>query len=515
VTSSTTHLATLLDALIERPGELVTREALRARIWPDTNVDFEHGLTTAVNRLRMLLGDSAHEHRLIETIPSRGYRWLAPVELVHLEPDRVQSAPAAALPSEGTSVREPRVPLPVHDEAVRSEADTGTLRRWVKRHSAQVAVAVSVLILVVAALGWKRLREPAPPIQPQLARTNAAGPRESPGPDPAAVPPEALEAYQRARSVTSSASEAQWRSSIEYLNLAVRRAPRFAQAHAELARVYTEGARYGFVAPGEAAPRASAAVLEALRLDDRRADAHVALGDVRLFFEWDWRGAESEYRRALDLEPDSEYALDGYAGFLAKAGRFDEAVALETRLLDLDPIGGRRARDLAAIYINARRFDDALEALRPFEGPGHPAANRLRVLFAVAYAGKKQCPAALREADRAIALLDTSDDEVTLVATGWVYATCGRGDRARELLERYQLPARAVAPDPISLGALCAALGDIERGIQLVERGVDERSPIAIELDVDLMLDALRSDPRFESLAARVRGNRPVPRVGR
>jgi len=508
------HLATLLDALIERPGELVTREALRARIWPDTNVDFEHGLTTAVNRLRELLGDSAREHGLIETIPSRGYRWLVPVERVHV-PSRVVPSPSMALPSESTSVGEPRVSLHMQDQAVRAEPDMGTLRCWGGRLSPPVAVAVSVLILVVAALGWKRLRDPALPIQPQPAGTAAAGPREGSAPDPAAVPPEALEAYDRARFVSASGSQAQWHSSVEYLNLAIRHAPRFAQAHAELARVYTDGARYGFVVPGEAAPRARAAALEALRLDDRLADPHVALGDVRLFFAWDWTGAESEYRRALDLEPESESALDSYARLLAKSGRFDEAVALKTRLLGRDPIDFNRAMGLATTYIDARRFDDAIQALGPFDGSGRQAASRARVIVAIALAGKRQCPAALREADRAIALLDISDDEVTLVACGWVYATCGRSDRAHELLGRYQLPARAVEPDPISLGALYAALGDTERGIQLVERGVNERSPIAIELDVDLMLDPLRSDPRFERLAARVRGNRPALRARR
>jgi len=273
------HLATLLEALIERPGELVSREALRARIWPDRIVDFEHGLTTAVNRLRELLGDSAHEHRLIETIPCRGYRWLVPVERIQVQTQRVPSPPVAVLPS---------------------KADTRTWRRWVQRPFVPVAVAVSLLILVVAALGLSRLRDPAPPTQPQHAETAAAGMSDSPGPDPAAVPADALEAYQRARIVLSSSSEAQWRRSVEYLNLAIRRAPRFAKAHAELARVYTAGARYGFLVPGEAAPRARAAALEALRLEDGLANAHVAVGDVRLCFEWDWKGAESEYRRALD-----------------------------------------------------------------------------------------------------------------------------------------------------------------------------------------------------------------------
>jgi DNA-binding winged helix-turn-helix (wHTH) protein/tetratricopeptide (TPR) repeat protein len=494
------HLAALLDALIERPGELVTREALRARIWPDTIVDFEHGLTTAVNRLRELLGDSAHEHRLIETIPCRGYRWLAPVERILAQVDREVPAPGLAFPESGPA-KGPDVTL-----ASRFRRRS---RLW-----PGAAVAGLLLLVMLAGMAWIRFHDPAQLQAVKPADTMADGLRERP-PGPNAVPPGALEAYQRGRFVPSSASEAQWRRSVEHLSLAILRAPRFAQAHAELARVYTTGARHGFIVPGEAVPRARSAALEALRLDDRLAGPHVALGDVRLFFEWDWTGAESEYRRALDLEPDSDSALDSYARLLAKAGRFDEAIVLRTRLLERDANDDTRARALAGAYIDARRFDDALQVLRPFDGPGHSGMARLPVILAIAQAAKRQCPDALREANRAITLLDTSDDEVTLVATGWVYATCGRSARARELLGRYESQGRAVAPDPISQGAFYAALGDTERGIRLVERGVNERSPIAIELDVDLMLDPLRGDPRFERLAVRVRGNRPAPRVKR
>jgi DNA-binding winged helix-turn-helix (wHTH) protein/tetratricopeptide (TPR) repeat protein len=497
-------LAALLDALIEQPRELVTREALRERIWPDTVVDFEHGLTTAVNRLRELLGDSAHDHRLIETIPCRGYRWLAPVEHIDVRADQCLSV----VP--GPDAR-PQRPEPADRSAASVERQPN--RRKALR--ARVVVAALLLVVVLAGMAWIRVHDPARPLASKPADTSGDELRGRPEPGPAAVPPAALEAYQSARFGSSSASEAQWRSSVDYLNLAIRRAPRFARAHAQFARVYITGARYGFVVPGEAVPRARAAALEALRLDDRLADAHVALGDVQLFFEWDWTGAESEYRRALDLEPDSDYALDSYARLLAKAGRFDEAIALRIRLIKRDPIDAGRPRALAATYIDARRFDDALQALGPIDRPGGVWANRVRLIVAIALVGKGQCPSALREADRAVALLDTSDDEVTLVAGGWVYATCGQRGRARELLRRYQSPARTVAPDPISLGALYAALGDTERGIQLVERGVDERSPIAIDLDVDLMLDSLRNDPRFERLAVRVRGNRPAPRGGR
>ena len=626
------HLASLLVALIEHPGELVTREALRDRLWPaDTFVDFEHGLTAVVNKLREALGDSSHEPTFLETIPRRGYRWLVPVEPVGPEPGHAPVAPAAPPSPDSVPAPGEQEPLCLSDEDGRPGEAAAGPTRWHRRARPRVAVAAALIVVAVAAWTWGRLpgRDPQPRLQP--IRTLAVLPFESLGPeadqaylgdgvtdelvmqlskaatvsvvsrtssarltaatkplreiawalgadaivrgtvvragnrlrvsaqlvdgrsdrslwagsyergaeevlalvtdvaravasqvhgtlddatgapsDP--IPPEAYDAYLRGRFLRSSRSQVEWSTSVEYLSRAINRAPRFARAHAGLARAYATGAVYGFIAPRDAAPRAMAAASEALRLDDRLADAHVARGDVLLFFEWDWTGAESEYRRALGTEPHDEHALQSLAWLLSKTARFDEAIDVWTRLRERDPINSGFATGLAATYVDARRFDAALDVLRRQEARGVLAASaRARVLFAVAYTGKRQCDRAIGESDRAIALLDSGDDEVTLVAAGWVYATCGRQDRAREILGRYDAPGRPVRPDPISLGALHAALGDTTRALSLVERGVNERSPVALVLDVDLMLDPLRADTTFQQLAARVRQGRRGP----
>jgi len=492
------HLVSLLEALLENPGELVTRESLRARLWPaDTFVDYEHGLTVAVNKLREELGDSAHQPAFVETLPRRGYRWLVPVELVPHERGQSPGNTAAEVAPAHIS------PAP---ETGAASSDPPLARG--RRLSPRVAVTTVLLLATAAAVGWVRFTGPVAPVTQRADPAAVAPPLDGRSQRPDSLPPEVFEAYQRGRLIPASSSRAGWVSSVESLNYVVGRAPRFAPAQAALARTYVTGAAYGFLPPGEAMPKARAAALEALRLDDHLGDAHVALGDVRLFFDWDWMGAESEYQRALDIEPENEGALRGRARLLAKAGRFDEGISLLMRLMERDPTAVGPAWQLVSTYLDARRFDAALVLLRGLEARDVEAGQRTRVAFATAYVGRRQCADALREADRAMTLLEASDDEVTMVAAGWVYAVCGRRDRARELLRRCESPARPVRPDPISLAAVYGALGETEQGIQLIEQGVNERSPVAIVLDVDPMLDSFRSDPRFEPLAARVRGNR-------
>jgi DNA-binding winged helix-turn-helix (wHTH) protein/tetratricopeptide (TPR) repeat protein len=471
------HLGTLLEILIEHPGELVTREALRARVWPtDTFVDFEHGLTVAMNRLRQALGESSQQSALIETIPRRGYRWLAAVEK-----------------------------MPREDPAPRGYLEVG--RRASRRRVGAVAhlLLVAAVVAVTVGLGWARWRN-RPPMGDAGPAARSLQPSTSFASGGTDVPRAAYDAYVKGLLLPSAASSSHWRTKIQYLRLAILREPRDAAAHAELARVYTLGALFGFAPVREAIRDARSEALEALRIDERLADAHVAFGDVQLA-GWDWAGASSEYERALSLEPGSERALESRARLLTYAGRFDRAVGIWKELRERDPVDPGKALNLATAYIHARRFDEAHAALERL-GAHNPAAPRVLIARAIASAGKRICADALRDADRAMAGPQLDDDEVSYVAAGWVYATCGQRVNARRLLQRCESLTRSVIADPISLAVLYGALGDRERGLQLIERGVAERSPVAVVLDVDMMLDTLRPDPRFEPLASRVRRNR-------
>lgn len=448
------HLATLLGVLIEHPGELVTRETLRERLWPaGTFVDYEHGLTVAVGKLREALDDSPEEPVFIETIPRRGYRWLATVEPI----------PAAV-------ASQPRQP---------------------SRFRPRTTAAVSLLGLA-AALVWAWSR-PAEHRNPGTLPTDLASRR-------------AAEAERWGRYRFSTMNEAVWRQSLESYSRAIKEDPGLAAAYAGLAYAYAAGARFGFIPPRDGLARADALAHEALRLDERSADAHAALGDVRLLRDWDWPGAESAYRRALELEPDSARTLMQFAWFLLWAGRTDEAVRLAARASEFDPVGSMSP---ASVYAIARRYGDVLAWLERQEARGllHPSP-RATILRGLAFAGTRRCADAVRETDRALALLDVADDEVTLAVSGWLYATCGKPERAREILRRYEAPERRAEPDPISLAVVYGALGDTTHAIALIQRGVDDRSPTAVTLDADPMFDPLRKDPEFERLAALVRRSR-------
>jgi DNA-binding winged helix-turn-helix (wHTH) protein/tetratricopeptide (TPR) repeat protein len=446
------HLARLLETLIEHPGELVTREVLRARVWPpQTFVDFDRGLTVAMNRLRQALGDRSQQSALIETIPRRGYRWRTTVEKIARE-----------------------LPVPRSDPA----AGRATLRRVV---AVVYPVLTAVVITATAGLaGWQSWFRVDPPRRADM--------------------------YMKALLLPSAASPSQWHTKIQYLKLAILRDPRDAAAHAELARSYTQGAVFGFAPARDAIGDARSEAFEALRIDKRLADAYVALGDAQLA-GWDWAGASSAYERALALEPESERALESRARLLTYAARFDQAIEIWNHVRERDPVDPGSVLKLATTYIHARRFDEANAVLLRLSAHD-PAAPRVLIARGIASAGRRSCAEALRDVDDAMTGSQLEDDEVSLVATGWVYATCGRGIDARRLLQRCESLTRSTAADPISLAILHAALGERERALELIERGIAERSPVAVVLDVDMMLDTVRADPRFETLASRVRGNR-------
>jgi DNA-binding winged helix-turn-helix (wHTH) protein/tetratricopeptide (TPR) repeat protein len=491
------HLAAVLEALLDHPGELVTRETLRQRVWPEhTFVDFEHGLTVAIARLREALGDSAAHPEFVETIPRRGYRWIHPLDAPESHSLTVDAPPvdAPALPPPGgaphgvPSGPRPTAPL----SSVLRSSGVGA-----RRGGFIGMLAIAVVILLWVALGPRWSRE-AP-----VAGIPAAG-----GVAPE-VPPEVTELYARGRLSRVTGSAAEWRQAVAYLTKAVELTPSFALARALLAQDYAIGAYYGYVPTRAVASLARAHATEALRLDPELAAAHVASGDARFFFDWDWAGAERAYRTAASRAPDDDGLLRSYARLLAKGARFEEAIALHRRSLERDPLDPGRTAALAATLLDARRFDEALDVMNRLDEVTERSRARVRVVTAAAYAGKRDCENATRDAERALTALAEAQDDITLGAAGWVYATCGRPEQARAALARLETPVRE--GDEITRAAIYGALGDTERGLALVERGVENRSAVAVVLGVDFMLDALRGEPGFQRAVARVRGTTVAP----
>ena len=404
----------ILQLLLDRPGDIVSREELRNGLWAaETFVDFEGGLNTAVNKLRAALGDTAENPRFVETVGRRGYRFIAPVE----RPSAVESGPpslrrtarrgwrraaavaglaiAAAIgvvawraraKDEATraSLRSLAV-LPLADlsggaeshladgmtdalitelakiRALKVISQTSAMRyKGTQKALPEIARELGVNAIVEGSVlrSGERVRVTAKLIragsdehlwaqdyerslgdllslQREVARAVAAEVRLHLTPDEKAllanarpVAPEARDAYLKGlHNCHQAINQAKvedalvfFEKSIAFYQEAIRRAPGDAQAHAGLAEVYHwKASTYGF---SELFPRAKSEAEQAIRLDGTLAKAHASLAYALLNMDWDWEGAEREYKRTLELDPAAGH--HGYALLLAQAGRFPE-----------------------------------------------------------------------------------------------------------------------------------------------------------------------------------------------
>ena len=293
----------VLLCLLERPGDVVSRADLRLALWGDqTFVSFDRSLNFCLSRLRNALGDDARSPRFIQTVPGRGYRFVAPVRRV---------------PAAGNAVTE----RPVRERPLHGSG------RW---------AAVAALTA-------------------GLSMTSAVLPRGMEAPDSAA---KAL--FSEARSLCGTAG---WRRSISLYRAACARAPLFAAAHAGMADAYLRLGEEGTLEAGEAFPSARAAARRALAIEDR-ADAHLVLGRTSMAFEWDWTTAERELRRSLTLDPGSVTAWVSWARYLSVRGEHDEAIRAAQHAEALDPHADEAIEEAAWCYYRARRFDQAARQFR-------------------------------------------------------------------------------------------------------------------------------------------------------
>jgi DNA-binding winged helix-turn-helix (wHTH) protein len=296
----------ILSMLLEKPGEIVTREEMRQRLWAsDTFVDFEHSLNSAIKKLRAALNDSSENSRYIETVPRVGYRFIAPVEQL-----------ATAGPSDVSVVNDrSSVPAPTVGMAGR--------RRW------HVHLGIVLIAVPAAYFAWSRLRS-APQPQDKIADEIHAAPKgnesvRSNQPPLSPKSAEAHELYLKGLYFWNKRSVPGFQQAIEYFQQATTVDPNYAPAYAGLANSYTLLTAYASVSAALYMPQARAAALRALELDEGLAEAHTALALIVQNQDWDWQTSEKEFRRAIELNPNYATAHHWYAEHLMWLGRFDEA----------------------------------------------------------------------------------------------------------------------------------------------------------------------------------------------
>ena len=292
-----------------------------------------------------------------------------------------------------------------------------------------------------------------------------------------------------------------FRAAIESFNQSIAADPQFARAYAGLADTYALMSSYHLAPPPEVLPRARAAAVRALELDDTLAEAHTSLALIALFHEWDWSTAEHEYRRAIELNPSYATAHQWYAECLAFQGRFDEALASSERARHLDPLSLIIATDNGAILYFARQYDRAIAQFKNVlrAEPAFPRAG----LIVYAYTEKGMFDAAL---DQIRQFRLASDSPWLYGAEAYLHARAGRRAEAKQVLTEYIAVTPADAAErPATVAMVHAALGDTDQSLASLQQALLIHSGQVAALAVDPVYDSLRGDLRFRELLHQAR----------
>jgi len=536
----------ILALLLERPGEVVTREELQQKLWQgETFVDFDVGLNTAVKKLRDALGDSADSPQFVETLPRRGYRFIASVEQ-GAEPSPIREIESLAVfPLENltgdpaqdyfvdgmtdalitrlaqisslrvisrTSVmhyKQGKKLLPEIARELNVDAVVeGTVTRSGKRVriTAQLIHAASDyhmwaekyerdlrdILLLQSEVARAIVAEIQVRVTPhEEARLTRAGP----------VHPEAYDAYLKGRFYWNKRTEEAMNKSLGYFQQSIAADPGSALGQAGLADAYNMFGFWGLLPPRDSYSAAKSAAVAALQTDGTLAEACAALGWVRFAYDWDWAGGERDLQRAIELNPRYATAHQWYSHLLIYVGRRQEALGEVQRTLELEPVSLVMNSSGALIHLFARDYEKTLEqAYKTVDLDPHFPPPHLWIGWA--YAKKRMYPKAVAELEKALALVGFNPRY--LATLGYCYADSGNSVAARKVLSELEQLSVKRYISPYEFAAVHAGLNEKEQALTWLERAFEERSSWLTLLRVDSRLDGLHEDPRFRNLAQRI-----------
>jgi TolB-like protein/Flp pilus assembly protein TadD len=536
----------VLAALALRAGKLVSREELQKQIWThDTFVDFDQGLNYCIRRIRAVLGDDANAPSFVETVPRRGYRFVAPVAEVPAVPGAERRAMMAVLPFENLSgnpdedyfsdglteemiaqlsrLNPERLGVIARTSSMTykrtnksidvigrelgvSYALEGSVRRgadrvrvsaqliqvsdqthlWARSYDRGLGDMLALQSEVAHAIAREIQVQLTPAERSRLARVQP-------------VVPLAYEAYLKGRYFWNQRSRKSLEKSVRNFQRAIEIDPGYAAGYAGLADVHLSQFDYNFLPARDAFTLAGRAVLDALCLDETLAEPHTSLGHLRLH-QFDWESAEREFQRAITLNPGYQTAHYYYGNLLAALGRFEEAIAEARRALELDPISPSARQNVVFILYVARRYDQAIETANDaFELD--PDFSALYYQQGLVYERKGEYRRAI-EAFEAVS--GTRSSNTVLAAMGFTQAMAGNSRAATEVLKRLSETATREYVSMYDLALLRLALGDLDQTFALLSRAYEDHSSFLPFLNVDARFDAVRSDRRFQALLHRL-----------
>jgi TolB-like protein/Tfp pilus assembly protein PilF len=311
---------------------------------------------------------------------------------------------------------------------------------------------------------------------------------------PRTVDPEAQELYLQGKQALDTGDP---RSGIGYFQKAIDKDPNYAQAYGALADSYGWMGQAGWMPYSEAFPKEKAAAVKAIALDEALPEGHVQLAHAAINLDWDWATEEREFKRALELNPNSAPVRWAYSGYLEQIGRIPEAISEMQVALQLDPVSSRAFHNSAFVYYYARQYDQALLQIQHASALQHDPGLLIFVL-AVIYVEKGMYEEAIQQFQK----LDGQPH--ALGHMGNAYARMGREAEAREMISELQKHVQNTGIGRYETALVYAGLGEKDEAFAWLEKSFAARDKGLTYLKIDPCLDPLRSDSRFQDLVRRV-----------
>jgi TolB-like protein/Tfp pilus assembly protein PilF len=315
--------------------------------------------------------------------------------------------------------------------------------------------------------------------------------------------PEAYQDYLKGRYLWSRATEDGVNKGIEYFQQAIAKDPNYALAYAGLADSYTLLAGLAVAPPKESFPKAEAASLKAVELDETLGEAHVSRGFILGLYDWDLPGADKEFLRAIELNPNNSNAHHLYGIILLHAGRLDDAMSEERRAVELDPLSPVANRAEGAMFFYQRKYDQAIEQLKKTLDLAPNFGLAINDL-GEAYLEKSMFAEAIAEFEKGVAM--PLGKVAPLSSLAYAYARAGRKAEAQKILDQLNKLSKQQYIQPRLMARIYVGLGDKDKAFEFLEKSFDDRSIESgfATLNVDPTFDPLRSDPRLPELLRRM-----------
>ena len=444
----------LLVALVEGAGHLMTKDALMERVWPGVIVE-EVNLSMNVSAVRKALGDAPGGMRWIETVARKGYRFNAPVAMDDVSTMDMTRA---------------------HDASGSANDSPHASRRRLIVSLACVAGASGL-----GAWWWSsRRREES----------------RSPTPDS-----EAYQAYVQGRYLWNQRSEESLMRAARLFARATELDPAFAAAYSARADVHSALGYLGYASPVASFPIARPFALKALELDPTLANARAALGYLKLYFDWDWRGAGEELRRAVAMAPSNPTSRQWLSIYLLAAGQPDDAFREINEAHRLEPLSLAINTDIGFHHYYAKRHEEAVAQLRTVLG--------MKEDFTLAHLWLARTFVEMGRIDDAFAHLDRLEARlrewpVLMAARGYTLGIAGRTAQAHAVLAEMKDLSKRRFVTAYGVGLVHAGLGETDEAFAWLEKAFEERSHWLVWLRLDPRWKRIRGDPRFGAMLSRM-----------